>query len=134
MPNLNQLLTDEQIWNIVKFLKDEMFDVTLLYDATYTGAYPTGTATFTNVGLDGNTTNGNAYYTNNCVSCHGADGTLIILEGKTLGEFVRSKPNEVQHKVHYGQLGSLMIGKFDITVDQMKDLYKAIADDVAFPN
>ena len=134
MPNLNQILTDAQIWDIVKFMKEGMFDVTDLYDATYTGSYPNGSMTISNVGLDGNATNGNAYYTTNCVTCHGADGTNIELEGKTLGKFVRAKANEVQHKVKYGQLGSLMVGKFDITLTQMQDLYKACADTLAFPD
>lgn len=133
MPNFSEILTEQQMWNIVNFIKEGMFDVSELYDATYEGTYPTGSATFTNVGLDGDAANGNAYYTANCVVCHGADGTVLELEGKTLGEFVRSKPNEVQHKVHYGQLGSIMTGKFDITIDEMKDLYKACADEVAFP-
>jgi len=134
MPDLNQFLTDAQIWDMVKFMKESMFDVTDLYDATYEGTYPTGSMTITNVGKDGNAANGNAFYTANCVVCHGADGTNIELEGKTLGEFVRTKANEVQHKVKYGQLGSSMVGEFDITLAQMQDLYKACADTVAFPN
>jgi len=135
MPNLTQLLTDAQIWNIVKFLKAGMFDVTELYDATYTGSYPTGSMTITNVGRDGDAASGNAYYTSaNCIVCHGVDGTTLDLEGKTLGKFVRTKGNEVQHKVKYGQLGSSMTGQFDITLVMMKDLYKACADTNAFPN
>ncbi|MFA6402762.1 MAG: c-type cytochrome [Salinivirgaceae bacterium] len=134
MPNLGQLLTDAQIWDIVKFMKEGMFDVSKLYDATYTGAYPTGKAVFANVGLDGNAANGNTYYTANCKACHGTNGTQIALETLTLGKFVRTKPNEVQHKIHYGQLGSAMVGEFDITLAQMKDLYKACADTVNFPN
>jgi mono/diheme cytochrome c family protein len=134
MPNLNQLLTDAQIWDLVKFLKDGMFDVSELYDATYTGSYPTGSMVISNVGLDGNAANGNAFYTANCVGCHGVDGTVLDLEGKTMGKFVRTKANEVQHKVKYGQLGSSMIGQFDITISQMRDLYKALSDPVAFPD
>ncbi|MFK5857618.1 MAG: c-type cytochrome [Bacteroidota bacterium] len=133
MPNLNQFLSDDQIWDMIKFMKEGMFDVSQLYDATYEGTYPTGSATFNNVGLNGDAANGNTYYTSNCAGCHGGDGTTLEMEGKTLGEFVRSKPNEVQHKVHYGQLGSTMIGKFDITLEQMRDLYKANADETAFP-
>ena len=134
MPNLNQFLTDAEIWSLVAFMKEGMYDVTNLYDATYTGTYPTGSATFTNVGLDGDAAIGNAYYTANCVVCHGTDGTTLEMEGKTLGEFVRSKPNEVQHKVHYGQLGTAMTGKFDISLTEMKNLYKACADPVTFPD
>ena len=134
MPNLNQLLTDAQIWDLVKFLKEGMFDVSELYDATYTGTYPTGSLVFANVGRDGNAANGNAYITANCAGCHGVDGTTLDLEGKTLGKFVRTKGNEAQHKVRYGQLGSAMTGQFDITISQMKDLYKALSDTEAFPD
>lgn len=134
MPNYSQLLTDAQIWDIVKFLKDGAFDVAQLYDATYSGTYPTGSASFSNIGKDGNATNGKTYFSSKCASCHGSDGKTITLEGMTLGKFARSKPNEAQHKVKYGQLGAPMTGNFDITLGQMKDLYKAIADTVAFPN
>jgi len=134
MPNYNQLLTDAQIWDIVKFMKESIFDVSGLYNATYTGSYPTGTATYTNVGLDGNEANGNTYYTANCESCHGTDGKTITLEGMSLGKFIRSKPYEVQHKVKYGQLGTAMVGEFDITLQQMKDLYKAAANTTKFPD
>lgn len=134
MPNLTQLLSDEQLWDIVKFLKEGMFDVSMLYDASYTGSYPTGTVVYSNIGKDGNAANGNSYFTANCVLCHGADGKTLTLETMSLGGFTRSKPNEVQHKVKYGQLGSAMVGKFDITLNQMKDLYKALSNTTTFPD
>ncbi|MFA6129163.1 MAG: c-type cytochrome [Bacteroidales bacterium] len=134
MPNLTQCLSDSQIWDIVKFLKEGMFDVSQLYDATYTGVYPSGTVAFTNLGKDGNESNGNAYFAANCAACHGADGTAMKMENMSLGKFVRSKPNEVQHKVKYGQLGSAMPGMTTITLSQMKDLYKACSNSVAFPD
>jgi mono/diheme cytochrome c family protein len=114
-------------------MKEGMFNVSQLYDATYSGSYPTGTAVFSNVGKDGNATTGNNYYAANCTICHGTDGTALALEGKTLGAFVRSKPNESQHKIRYGQLGTSMVGKFNITLSQMKDLYKACSNVVTFP-
>lgn len=136
MPDFTQLLTDAQIWDIVKFLKEGMLDVSKIYDATYTGTYPTGNATFSNHGLDGNATSGNTYYTSNCAACHGADGSTHIMEGKYLGTFLRSKANEVQHKIMYGQPGSSpsMTGYPDITLSEMKDLYKALADTTDFPD
>lgn len=133
MPNFSQLLSDEEIWNLVKFLKQEALDVRNLYDATYTGTYPTGSAIFSNHGKDGNAVNGKTYYNNNCVSCHGADGKTLPLESMTLGKFVRSKANEAQHKVKFGQLGSSMTA-FKTTFQDMKNLYKAVADTVSFPN
>ncbi len=134
MPNYGQLLTDAQIWDIVKFMKEGMFDVTELYDATYTGTYPTGSFTFLNIGKNGNETNGNTLYTTKCASCHGANGSTIDLGGNTVGKFTRTKAYEVQHKVKYGQLGSSMAGEFDMTLSEMKDLYKALANETNFPN
>lgn len=134
MPNYNQLLTDAQIWDIVKFMKAGMFDVSKLYDATYTGTYPNGSFSFSNVGLDGDATKGNAYYAANCEVCHGADGTTIDLGGKTVGKFGRKKANEAQHKVKYGQLGSPMTGFPAITLSEMKDLYVALSDTTNFPD
>lgn len=134
MPNYSQLLTDAQIWNIVKYLKTEALDVSQLYDATYSGTYPTGSATYTNVGKDGNAANGATYYAQKCASCHGANGTAILMENMTVGKFTRKKPYEVQHKVKFGQLGSSMTATTGITLQNLKDTYKALADTVAFPN
>lgn len=134
MPNYSQVLTDAQIWDLVKFLKEGAIDVTALYDATYTGSYPTGSASYSNIGKDGNATNGKTYFATECASCHGTDGKLLELEGMSAGQFLRSKPNEVQQKVKFGTLGSAMVGHFDITLTQMKDLYKALADTTAFPD
>lgn len=134
MPNYGQLLTDAQIWDLVKYLKTAIFDVSQLYDATYNGVYPTGSASYSNIGKDGNPTNGSTYYSTNCASCHGPTGNVLIIEGMTLGQFTRSKPNEVQHKVKYGNIGTYMTGDFDITLSQMKDLYKSLSDTLAYPN
>lgn len=134
MPNYSQLLTDAQIWNIVKYLKTEALDVSQLYDATYSETYPTGSATYTNVGKDGIAANGATYYAQKCASCHGVNGTAILMENMTVGKFTRKKPNEVQHKVKFGQLGSSMTATTGITLQNLKDTYKALADTVAFPN
>jgi thiosulfate dehydrogenase len=134
MPNYNEYLTDAQLWDLVKFMKEGAFDVSNLYDATYSGTYPTGSTTFANIGKGGNSAAGNTYYAANCAACHGADGALILVEDMTVGKFTRKKPNEVQHKVIYGQLGSLMVGNFTMTEANMKDLYKALSDETNFPD
>lgn len=136
MPNLNQIFTDDELWDLVKFLKDGMFDVTELYDATYTGAYPTGSVAYSNVGKDGDDALGKAYYAANCSStgCHGADGKAIAIEGLSVGQFFRNKPYETQHKVKYGQPGSIMVPQPEATIDEIRNLYKAGADVTAFPD
>lgn len=133
MPNYTQLLTDAEIWDVVKFLKNEALDLTQLYDLTLTGTYPTGRATFSNIGKDGDAPVGKTYYESKCASCHGADGTQLQMESMTLGKFLRSKANESQHKIKFGQLGSAMTA-FKTGLQDMKNLYKAVSDTVAFPN
>lgn len=134
MPNYSQILTDAQIWDLVKFMKAGAFNVDELYDATYNGTYPTGSTIFSNIGKNGDAVKGNAYYAANCTLCHGVDGKKIPLEGISLGKFFRTKPNEVQHKIKYGQLGTAMTGKFEITIAEMKDLYKACSNSNAYPD
>lgn len=137
MPDFSKILTDNQIWDIVKFLKVEALDITQLYDATYTGTYPTGSTIFANVGKDGDATAGNAFYTSNCVICHGTDGKQIpnldATPGMTVGKFTRTKANELQHKIKFGQLGTVM-KPINGTIIDFKNLYKALADTVKFPN
>jgi len=137
MPNYTQLLTDAEIWDIVKFLKNEVVDVNNLFSFTTTGSYPTGTITFSNIGKDGNAANGKTYYTQKCALCHGADGKLIPnldkTTGMTLGKFMRTKPHEAQHKIKFGQLGTAMTASKS-TLQELKDLYKAVTDTVTYPN
>jgi hypothetical protein len=134
MPDYSSILTHSQIWDLVKFLKEGVLDVSELYNASYSGIYPTGSAGFYNIGKDGNYVNGSAYYTTQCSSCHGNDGKLILIEGMSAGEFTRTKPYQVHHKMRYGRIGSAMIGNSDISPAQLKDLYKALSDTAAFPN
>jgi len=134
MPDFTEILTDSEIMNLVKFMKESAFDVSELYDATYTGTYPTGSTTFSNVGKNGNATSGKTFFAANCAVCHGNNGTTLTMEGMSVGQFTRKKPNEVQHKVKYGQLGSPMVGEFNMTLEQMKDLYKALSNETDFPN
>ncbi len=129
MPNLTQIMGDKELWNLVKFMKEGMFDVSQLYTGLYEGAYPSGIASYSDIGLSGNATNGDAYYSANCAGCHGDDGTSISLGGKGVGYFARSKPYELQHKTKYGQLGSSMgAAEPTTTLDEMRDLYKALSD------
>jgi len=132
MPNFNQILSDAQIWDLVKYLKEGRLDLSQLYDVTYSGTYPTGTATYTNIGKDGNAANGNAFFTANCAVCHNADGKGE--DGTIVGNFIRNRPSEAQHKIRYGQLNTDMIGQFAMNVTQMKDLFKACSDSLTYPN
>jgi thiosulfate dehydrogenase len=137
MPNFSQLLSDKEIWALVKFLKNEVINVSDLYDFQLTGTYPTGKISYSNIGKDGNAANGKTYFTQKCQVCHGPDGKLIPdldkTPGLTLGKFIRTKPNEAQHKIKFGQLGSPMIA-LKTSLQDMKNLYKAATDTLTFPN
>lgn len=144
-PDYSKILTDEQIWDLVKFLKEGAFDVTQLYAIQTSGSYPTGSRTFTDVGSGGNVSAGVTFYNNNCASCHGANGrddgngNIIAFNqeiGRSMGEFVREKPYELQHKAVYGNLGSTppMLGINSATMDDIRNMFLALSDKTAYPD
>ena len=138
MPDFSQILTDDQIWDLVKYFKTEAIDSSLLYDITLDdGVYPNRGRTFSNIGLDGDALNGDAVYDTNCAACHGADGTAFNVDGGdfTVGGHLRAKPYEDQHKVKFGHLGSSM-GAILATAPfgDIKDLYKALTDMDKYPD
>lgn len=132
MPDYGAFMSDAQIWDLVRFLKAGAFDVTSLYDFTLTGVYPTGSISFSNLGKDGSASEGAQIFSVRCEFCHGPSGKALSLEGLSLGAFLRGKPNEAQHKIRYGQLGSAM-GPTPLTLAEMKSLYRFIADSIAMP-
>jgi mono/diheme cytochrome c family protein len=137
MPNFSQILTDEQIWAIVNFLKREAFDTTQLYDITFdSGTYPTKGRTFSNIGKDGDETNGITVYDENCAACHGFDGTAFLVDHNefTIGAFNRAKPYEEQHKIKFGSLGTIMPAHPRLTLTDAKDLMKALTNTTLFPD
>ncbi len=134
MPDFGKILSDSQIWDIVKFLKTRAIDTNLLYDITVTGTYPTGSRTFTNIGKDGDAAAGDTFITKNCAICHGADAKSLNLEGFGLGEYGRLKPYEIQHQARNGHLGSVMMGATDASVTDIKNMLKALQDEAKYPN
>ncbi|NCT09546.1 MAG: hypothetical protein GW772_05640 [Flavobacteriia bacterium] len=133
-PDYGTILTDAQIWDLVKFLREGAFNVDELFATNTTGTYPTGSVAFTNIGFDGNTTLGQTYFTNKCSSCHGADGNAINLGGYSVGEFVRKKPYELQHKVVSGQVGTIM-APTPTSLEEIKGMLKLMANDpISFPD
>ncbi len=135
MPDYGQILTDGQIWELVKFLKIEAFDTRDLYDSQVSGTYPTGTIAFLNIGKDGDAGRGDAFFSQNCSFCHGFDGRSLLVDGGafTVGRHLRSKPNEDSHKIRFGQLGTSMPATV-MTLSQMKDLYKALSNSTRYPD
>ena len=132
MPNYGAILSDKQIWDLVNFFKFQVIDMTQLYDCTVTGTYPTATVAYSNIGKTGVAASGNTYYTTNCSSCHGTDGKKILIDGASVGSHLRANPAEDAHEIKFGVLGTGMKNR-TISITQLKDLYKALADTTAFP-
>jgi mono/diheme cytochrome c family protein len=134
MPDFSKILTEAQIWDLVKFLKEGALDTEQLYDLATSGTYPTGSKTMSNLGRDGDASAGDTFYANNCVSCHGADGTLFPLHGgAAVGNFTRNNSHEAQHRIKFGHPGTPMVGFPDATETDIKNLLKALANETKYP-
>ena len=145
MPSYQSALTAEQKWNLVKFMREEWVEPAELYDLTVTGppvywdqngdSAVAPTLEFSNIGKDGNAANGDALYAAKCAGCHGVDGKTFTVGGKTgIGQFVRQKPHEAWFKVKFGEPGTGMSPGLITSTSDLKDLYKAVTDTVAYPN
>lgn len=132
-PDFGTILSDELIWDLVKYLKEGAFDTDGLYAITTVGSYPTGSATYSDIGRNGNAAAGDAFFATNCASCHGADGQTIDMGGLKMGKFAKLKPYELGIKTQSGQLGTAM-GATPVTFEEMKNLLKALDNETKYPN
>ena len=82
-PDYSRILTDDKIWDLVKWLKEGIYNETndLYTITTHNGPYQTVQAvpapyvTYTNLGgADGDAAAGVAFYAVKCAYCHGVDG------------------------------------------------------------
>jgi cytochrome c553 len=138
-------LTTDQVWNLVKFMSEEwvapsdLYDIEVMGPAMYVdhsqvpAVVVSPTITYTNVGAKGNVVNGGDIYEGSCETCHGADGRTLDLGGRSLGQFVREKPNEAWFKAKFGEAGSMDPGIITELTD-LQDLYAALANSANFPN
>ena len=144
-PDYARVLSEAQVWNIVKFMREEWVDPSELYDIEVTGpqmywdytqvppVLMSPTITYTNVGAKGDEAAGQAIYTSACGACHGTDGTTHDIEGRSLGQFIREKPNEGWFKSKFGEAGKMDPGLVT-TLQGLQDLYAALANAVNFPD
>jgi len=51
--DFSTIFTDDEFWDLVRFLKDEAVDVSTLYESQTTGTYPTGSIAYSNIGKAG---------------------------------------------------------------------------------
>lgn len=137
MPAYSRILTNAQIWDVVKFLKEEALDTTALYQLHIFGSTYPRSRGFSNFGVEGSDVAGKELFAGYCAGCHGSDGTALLLDGGilTLGKYMRNKPFVAQHKVKFGHLGSIMGPVLkDASLDDIQDLFAAIADSNSFPD
>lgn len=143
--DFSSVLTDEQTWNLIKFMREEWVNPNDLYDLAVDGppvhmewdgaawAAVSPVLTYSNIGALGDAANGDTLFADTCADgCHGADGTNIDIEGRTLGQFLRAKPNELWFKAKFGESGAMDPGLITELSD-LQDLYAALADAVAYP-
>lgn len=133
MPNYGEIFTDGEIWDLVKFLKEDATLHSDFYTLVTSGSYPQGKAWFIEIGKGGDSQNGDRIYGENCASCHGVDGREISIKGFSVGKFTRHKTYKLAHKVKFGQPGTDMAGTA-LSVQEMKDLHKALADERKYPS
>lgn len=144
-PDFAAQLTEGQIWNLVKFMREEWVAPSDLYDLQVSGqagywnyavnpavvVWPT--LTYSNIGANGDAPNGGAIYADKCAMCHGVSGTNIDLGGRSIGKFAREKPNELWFKAKFGEDGAMSSGIITATSD-LQDLYAALVSTVNFPD
>jgi mono/diheme cytochrome c family protein len=145
-PDYSMQLTAAQAWNLVKFMLEEWVAPNDLYDIEVTGAQMhwdytqnpavlvAPTITYSNVGAKGDATRGMAIYDEKCGACHGGDGTSLDIEGRSLGQFIRQKPNEGWFKAKFGEAGTGMAPGLVSDLQDLQDLYAALADATDYPD
>jgi hypothetical protein len=145
-PDYSGFLTEGQVWNLVKFLREEFVSPSDLYDIEVSGpqmyvdytqdppVVVAPTITYSNIGAAGVASRGNTIYSERCGSCHGADGTALDIGGRSVGQFVREKPNEAWFKAKFGEAGKGMAPGLVSDLQELQDLYAALVVVADFPN
>lgn len=141
-PAFADVLTEAQIWNLVKFMREEWVEPTDLYTLKVEGpimhwdysttppTLATPTRTYSDIGIGGDATKGDTRFASTCASCHTADGTGL---GISVGKLVRIKPHEIWLKAKFGEPGAMEPGMVTDLQD-LKDLFKALSDPVKYPD
>lgn len=91
-------MSQRDLWDVVRFVKDEVVDTDDFIDAD--GTFP------------GNAGNGQIGFSLTCTHCHGSDGQNINfgteLEPEFVGTIGANNPWELLHKMRFGHAGSPM--------------------------
>jgi len=92
------------------------------------------TLTYTNIGKKGDAARGKTIYAAKCASCHGANGRFHTIEGMSLGQFFRTKPNEAWFKAKFGEAGAGMVPGLVTETKDLQDLYAALVSTTDYPD
>jgi len=145
-PDFGEVLSADQIWNLVKFMREEWVAPSELYDIEVSGpamyvdysqippAVVMPTITYSNIGAKGNDVDGDDIYGALCETCHGADGRTLDIGGRSLGQFVREKPNGAWFKAKFGEPGTGMTPGLVTSLGDLQDLYAALANATRYPD
>jgi mono/diheme cytochrome c family protein len=145
-PDYSARLSTAQLWNIVKFMREEWVAPSELYDIAVSGpamyvdysqippAVVTPTITYSNIGAKGNDVDGDDIFGAVCATCHGVDGRTLDLGGRSLGQFVREKPNEAWFKAKFGEAGTGMTPGLVTSLVDLQDLYAALVNATRYPD
>lgn len=100
MATFSSHLSDGDIWDLVKFIKEGIIDESQYIDS----------ATKKPIGAD--LTRGQSRYNSVCAACHGSDGTQLNFgspgEPEYVGTVAVDNPWEFLHKIRFGQPGTEM--------------------------
>ena len=141
-PAFADVLTSSQIWNLVKFMREEWVEPTDLYTLKVEGPvmhwdYSTDpptlikpTRSYSDIGIGGNKSRGEVIFAQDCASCHNETGTGL---GMSVGALVRSKPHEIWLKAKFGEPGHMPAGLVTDLQD-LKDLFQALINEDKFPD
>ena len=97
--NFSKYLADNEIWDMVKFLREGQVDIKTALDEQGS--------------TKGNVIKGKALYNANCGSCHGLNGKDIDFKSKKdgiqgVGWLANDNPQESFNKIRWGHPGSNM--------------------------
>jgi thiosulfate dehydrogenase len=95
--NFSAALGEAGLDDTVSFLKEAVVDANKYIDSS------------TKKAIGANASRGKELYSSTCTACHGADGKMILFDGKnTLGFLANDNPWETLHKIRFGQPGAPM--------------------------
>ena len=146
-PDYSVTLSAPQIWNLVKFMREDWIYPDYFYFVAVDGppVYTNSAGTvvmpvvyYYGVGVNGSASAGIIAYNAKCAGCHGANGTTLNMGGASVGELVRTKPHEVWHKAKYGEIGdssvAFMAPGLVVDTTEMADIYRALTNTVTYPD